>query len=287
VRYDEPVTINYDEPEKQALTVKGNMSVRPPFVLTATNLLVRDTIQPYHCEVQRDLTVAGRTTLGATHSGGRTGGYSFADRGQPYVKDPRHGERWELRAERGAAVLWSGRTQLTVDADGDVTAAGRINTPGVTASGDVRASSVSAESVETTGALKSPAFAVHRVEGHQVFGFHDSWTPMASLTISVRVPVTALILATATAAVAANLQTGLSIRVNGRMLTEWAGIGIAGGHGGIEGHRTYMPITTIQTTMLAPGDVTVDAVVRKFDQPFLQIDVQCGHLIVITLPPPT
>jgi hypothetical protein len=54
------------------------------------------------------------------HSGGASGGFSFADRGVgAMVENPGAGERWTWYAEAGAARLWSGSDRLTVSAAGE------------------------------------------------------------------------------------------------------------------------------------------------------------------------
>jgi hypothetical protein len=54
------------------------------------------------------------------HSGGASGGFSFADRSTgAVVENPSAGERWTWYADAGAARLWSGSDRLTVSAAGE------------------------------------------------------------------------------------------------------------------------------------------------------------------------
>jgi hypothetical protein len=65
-------------------------------------------------QAKRPLHVAGEV-----HSGGGTGGFSFADRSiQAFVDSPDKGQRWEWYAKDGAARLWSGSDRLSVSAGG-------------------------------------------------------------------------------------------------------------------------------------------------------------------------
>lgn len=51
------------------------------------------------------------------HSGGASGGFSFADRGVgEMVENPGAGERWTWYADAGTARLWSGSDRLTISA---------------------------------------------------------------------------------------------------------------------------------------------------------------------------
>jgi hypothetical protein len=54
------------------------------------------------------------------HSGGNSGGFSFADRSVGHlVDDPSAGERWVWYAQSGSARLWSGSDRVSVSASGE------------------------------------------------------------------------------------------------------------------------------------------------------------------------
>lgn len=66
------------------------------------------------------------------YSGGSLGGLSFGDRSiSGFVENPTQGERWTWFADKKTAQLWSGRTKLIVEANGDLKAEGDIYAKGV------------------------------------------------------------------------------------------------------------------------------------------------------------
>jgi hypothetical protein len=68
-------------------------------------------------KAQRPLHVEGNEI----HSGGKAGGFSFADRTTgSFLDQPTAGQRWVWYASSGAARLWSGEDQLSISLNPDV-----------------------------------------------------------------------------------------------------------------------------------------------------------------------
>jgi hypothetical protein len=160
-----------------------------------------------------------------------------------------------------------------------------MSTPTLSA-GNVNATTVGTSrlTADTVSAktLTTPAFGVFRSEGELINRQCINWTTLADLWLYPSVPVTALMFASATVRINSDWQTHLALRVANAIHNPWRGAGVAGGYWGISG-GTYVPISSVYAMKLNPGPVHIEAVVRQ-RQSNGNVDVQCGQLIVVTVP---
>jgi hypothetical protein len=77
-------------------------------------------------DVKRTLQVEGQEI----HSGGPAGGFSFSNRGTPFVEVPSQGERWVWYSHENKARLWSGNDKFSISKEGKLEINGELTTTG-------------------------------------------------------------------------------------------------------------------------------------------------------------
>ncbi|NTW02288.1 MAG: hypothetical protein HGA19_13570, partial [Oscillochloris sp.] len=96
-------------------TMGGTLSVSGATTLSGT-LNVNGNVSLGTSSPQRRLHVEGSEI----HSGGAGAGFSFSDRGSPFVDSGSNGQRWVWYANGSSARLWSGEDKLTVSPNGSL-----------------------------------------------------------------------------------------------------------------------------------------------------------------------